>query len=205
MEIRQLTKNFDGTLIEIKFGVWRCAICGEVYYAFDRPNHCPFCGSASQFLMDPKLVTENRDVIANITQTDTMNLRSSIRMEVVDSRYYTSMSKRKESGTDDLRSMYARLAKIEAEHCKLFCRLLGNIPVPEDMKKMTKISDTWKMNIEESMQREHSANEIYARYASATTNERLRQVWMALSRVELEHYVFERTQLESYDFIARKL
>jgi rubrerythrin len=48
--------------------------------------------------------------------------------------------------------------------------------------------------------RETTAHFVYSRFARETRNVRLKQVWTAIASVELEHYVFELTQLESGRF-----
>lgn len=197
MEIIQSARSADGTFVEIKFGVWRCLICGEIYFGFDRPSHCPMCGSdARQFMVSPDKVREDRDVVTDLTEIDKANLRQSIGMEVGDSRYYTTMSKRVGPDIGDLCATYAKLAKIEAEHCEIFSRLLGE-PLPTNLETPTQITATWAMDIAAQTDRERGANIIYFGFAQATSNARLKQVWMSLSRVELEHYSFERTQLET--------
>lgn len=200
MDIKQKAKNFDGTIIEIRFGVWRCAICGEIFYGVDRPSHCPYCGSdGPRNMVHPSTVKEDRDVIRDLTQQDADNLTRSISMELGDSKYYTTMSKRSDTGSDDLRAMFARLAKVEAEHCELFCRLL-NVTVPSDLEAVVPIMSTWKADIIESSYRERGAVEMYGHFATMTNNPRLKQVWTELSHVELEHYTFEHTQLDSDRF-----
>ena len=178
---------------EVKFGVWRCAICGEVYFGEKRPSQCPNCGSAAENLVRPDAVLAERDNIsALLTAVESKNLTTSVMMETGDIDFYGRMAKVK--GPDDMQAEYEKLGKIEGEHQELFLRLLGT---PDAKPKVVplELGDTWNGSISMSIVREKHASLMYHEFALSATHPRLRQVWAALSRVEMEHSVFETEQL----------
>ena len=201
MEIDHVAKSADGTMVRIRFGVWRCLICGEVYYGLDRPSHCPSCGVDGNFMVDPAIVAEDRDVVAALDARDRANLVETVRLEVGDIHYYSTMSRRGKEGDGygDVRALYSALAKVETEHCEVFSRLLGS-ELPPDLTTEVAIGATWEASVAASSVRETTAHFVYSRFARETRNVRLKQVWTAIASVELEHVVLELTQLESGRF-----
>eukprot|EP00727_Mastigamoeba_balamuthi_P013075 m51a1_g8390 hypothetical protein (210) ;mRNA; f:209072-209991 len=192
MEVKML-RNVDGTAIQLRFGVWKCLICGETYLGTEATTHCPYCGAHAEHLVNPEAFPADiNGVRAGLTESERRDLRESIDTEMYNARYYNGMAKIKQHPAY-LCGVYKRLASIEAEHCGIFCKLLG-VSKP-DVKAPMEIKDEWVSNIRESLSREERAHEQYAMFGSRATSPRLRQVWTALAAVELDHIVLESTQL----------
>jgi rubrerythrin len=172
--------------------MYRCRICGETYLGSEAPTQCPFCGAHTEYLVD---TTEYPTDINDIqpTETERADLEASIELETANTRFYLAMGTHKENAP--LSSAYKRLAKIEAEHCELFCKLAG-VPEPADlMTPLEATTGSWKTDIEESLAREQRASKLYAEFAARATSPRLREVWEAVSAVEADHIDLDNVAL----------
>lgn len=161
----------------------RCRICGETYLGDEAPSHCPFCGAhRERIVRAPEYPRDINDV--QLTEIERDDLEASIELERSNTRFYLGMA----SHTDEhvLSSVYKRLAKIEAEHCELFCELAG-LSEPLDLSVPASVSDDWCANIAESVRREERAASLYREFAARATNERVREVFEAVSEVERDH------------------
>lgn len=167
--------------------MYRCRICGETYLGYEAPSNCPFCGAAITSMVD---VTEYPSDINAIspTETERADLETSIQLERANTRFYLGMAERKDN--DTLRSAYKRLARVEAEHCSLFCKLAG-VGKPDDLTEPGETTGSWLSDIEESLSRENRATALYAAFAARATTERLRDVWTAISAVEADHITLD--------------
>ncbi len=167
--------------------MYRCRICGEVYLGYDAPENCPFCGAVVEFLEAPEKYPAGVNDI-DITETERTDLESSIELERANTRFYLGMAERKDN--DTLRATYKRLAKIEAEHCSVFCKL-AKVAKPADLLTPGETTGSWASDIEESLVRENRATTLYAMFADRATNDRLREVWSAISAVETDHITLD--------------
>lgn len=167
--------------------IYRCLICGEVYLGYEAPENCPFCGAHIEFLIAPEAYPVDVNA-TQVTETERADLESSVELETSNARFYMGMAQRKDN--DILRSTYKRLAKVEAEHCELFCKLAG-IKEPEDLLEPGETTGSWATDIEESLRRENRASALYATFAERATNGRLKQVWNAISAVETDHITLD--------------
>ncbi len=171
--------------------MYRCRICGETYLGYEEPGNCPFCGAHVEFFVAP----EQYDAAINrvdLTETERGDLDSSIELEHANTRFYLGMAERKDN--DTLRSAYKRLAKVEAEHCSLFCKLAG-VPKPADLLVPGETTGSWAGDIAESAARENRATALYASFAARATSPRLREVWEAVSAVEADHITLDELAL----------
>jgi rubrerythrin/rRNA maturation protein Nop10 len=163
--------------------MYRCRICGETYLGYAAPENCPFCGAHVEFM----LPTEQYPADVNSFETtaaELADLEASIELERANTRFYLGMAERKDN--DLLRSAYKRLARVEAEHCGLFCKL-GGLPKPADLTEPGKTTESWLTDIEESLVRENRATALYRTFSESATNARLKEVWDAVSEVEADH------------------
>lgn len=167
--------------------IYRCRICGEVYLGYEPPENCPFCGAHIEFLIPPEAYSKDINTVS-ITETERADLDSSIELETANARFYLGMAKRKDN--DILSSTYKRLAKVEAEHCEVFCKLAGK-DIPADLMTPGETTGSWTTDIEESLRRENRATSLYAIFAERATSERLREVWSAISAVETDHITLD--------------
>jgi len=163
--------------------MYRCRICGETYLGYEAPANCPFCGAHEEFFIMPEEYPADVNDI-QVTETERVDLESSIELERANTRFYLGMTERKDN--DTLRSAYKRLAKVEAEHCSVFCKL-ARVSKPADLMTPGETTGSWATDIEESRMRENRATALYAEFAARATNERLKEVWEAVSAVEADH------------------
>ena len=172
--------------------MYRCRICGETYLGSEAPSQCPFCGAHREYLID---TTEYPVDINDIqpTETERADLEASIELETANTRFYLAMGTHKENAP--LSSAYKRLAKVEAEHCELFCKLADVSEPPDLMTPLEATTGSWKTDIEESLAREQRASKLYAEFAARATNPRLREVWEAVSDVEADHIDLDNVAL----------
>jgi rubrerythrin len=154
--------------------LYRCRICGETYLGHGVPTECPFCGADAEYFVLTEAYPEGLNDIQ----------LTAIEIETSNARFYLAMAGRKDN--PKLSSAYKRLAKVEAEHCSIFCKL-AKMPKPADLMEPGQELGSWLADIDESLTRERRASDLYAEFASRATSERLREVWSSVSKVEATH------------------
>lgn len=167
--------------------MYRCRICGETYLGYEAPENCPFCGAPIKFMRPSEEYPSDINSV-QVTEAERADLETSIELERANTRFYLGMAERKDN--DLLRSAYKRLARIEAEHCSLFCKLAG-VPKPADLSEPGETTGGWLSDIEESLVREDRAAGLYREFARRATSERLKEVWAAVTSVESDHITLD--------------
>jgi rubrerythrin len=167
--------------------MYRCRICGETHLGSDRPSHCPFCGAHADLIVATEEFPEDINVVQP-TEVERADLERSIEIETANTRFYMAMSARKDNPT--LASAYKRLARIEAEHCSVFCKLAG-VGRPAELTAPGEELGSWEADIDESLRREREASALYAEFAARATSPRLLEVWAAVSDIEADHMVLD--------------
>jgi rubrerythrin len=175
----------EGRDMDLK--MYRCRICGETYLGYEAPQNCPFCGAHVEFMRPSEEYPANINDV-QITETERADLETSIELERANTRFYLGMAERKDN--DLLRSAYKRLARVEAEHCSLFCKLAG-VPKPADLTLPGETTGSWLSDIDESLRRENRASNLYREFNMRATSERLKEVWQAVSAVESDHITLD--------------
>jgi len=170
----------------------RCRICGETYLGTAPPTRCPFCGAAQEYFTVPGLFLASEDSIQP-TELERSDLEMAIEIERSNARFYVAMAAL--TGDEVLSSAYKRLSRIEAEHCSLFSRMLGR-PKPDDLATPDGNPASWCEAIEESARREAQAATFYAEVMGRATNERMREVFEAVSAVERDHLALDALAAE---------
>lgn len=163
--------------------MYRCRICGETYLGDDAPSQCPFCGAHREFMIDPAEYPAGINDIQP-TEQERKDLEAAIELERSNTRFYLGMAEHKDN--DTLRSTYKRLARVEAEHCSLFCKML-KVSKPADIDQPGETHETWLENIDESLMREKKASALYGEFTHRATNDRVREVFDAVAVVEGDH------------------
>lgn len=171
----------------MQLSMYRCRICGETYLGYDAPANCPFCGAHVESMQPTSKYPAGINEV-QLTETERADLEASIELERANTRFYLGMAERKDN--DTLRSAYKRLARVEAEHCGLFCKLAG-VPKPADLAEPGETTGSWLSDIDESLARENRASALYATFSGRATSERLREVWDAVSAVEADHITLD--------------
>lgn len=167
----------------MKLKMYRCMVCGEVYLGYEPPANCPFCGAHVEFMRMPEDYAPAINDI-ELTESERADLAASIEIETANTRFYLGMAQRRDN--DTLRATYKRLAKVEAEHCSVFCKL-AKADKPADLLTPGETTGSWASDIAESRSREDHATGLYATFAARATDPRLREVWGAISAVEADH------------------
>lgn len=171
--------------------LYRCRICGDTYLGAEAPTHCPFCGAHRE------LIVESRDFPPDIndvepTEVERADLEAAVELERSNTRFYLAVAAR--DGNDALRSYFKRLAKVEAEHCSVFCKLLGQSK-PEDLMTPSESTESWTTDLQESLSRENRATNLYHTFAARATSERLQEVFGAIGDVETDHIALDEVAL----------
>lgn len=161
----------------------RCRICGETFLGTEAPSHCPFCGAHREYFVDTSEYPEDINDI-QLTEVERADIEQAIELERGNARFYMAMAAHRDNMK--LSSAYKRLAKIEAEHASVFCKL-GKVAKPSDLLEPSEASDDWCANIEDSIAREQRASRFYAEFAGRATSERLKEVFAAISEIEDDH------------------
>jgi rubrerythrin len=167
--------------------LYRCRICGETFLGFDAPSNCPFCGAHVEFFVPTEDYPEDINDL-QLTEVERTDLESAVELETSNTRFYLAMAARKDN--KKLASAYKRLAKIEAEHCSLFCKL-AKMPKPADLLEPGEELGDWTRDIDESWRRETRASALYAEFAARATSPRLVEVFGAVSAVEADHIALD--------------
>lgn len=165
----------------------RCRICGETYLGYDTPSNCPFCGAHAPYFVATEDFPEDVNDI-QLTEVERADLETSIEIETSNTRFYLAMAARKDN--PKLSSAYKRLAKIEAEHCSVFCKL-AKVPKPAGLLEAGEELGSWLDDIDESLRRETRASALYAEFAGRATSLRLVEIFGAVSEVEADHIALD--------------
>ncbi len=167
--------------------MYRCRICGETYLGSEIPSHCPFCGAHRDLIVESERYPADINDV-QLTEVERADVEEAIELERANTRFYLGMAKHKDDPV--LSSAYKRLAKVEAEHCELFCKL-ARVDEPDDLSTPMDVPADWCANIEESLAREQRASRFYAEASARATSERIREVFAAVSDVEADHIMLD--------------
>ncbi len=165
----------------------RCRICGDTYLGTVAPSRCPFCGATSEHFVEPGgfSASENR---VQLTEVERAHIETAVEIERSNARFYLAVSAL--PGDEDLASAFKRLSKVEAEHCGIFSKLLGEAK-PGDLGEPEGSAADWCGAIAESTAREKRASDFYREVVEAATNPRVIEVFTAVMNVELDHLVLD--------------
>jgi rubrerythrin len=171
--------------------VFRCRICGEVYFG-NHPTHCPFCVAHAEYLVALG-VWKDENAGIELTETDRKNLEETRELEYINTRFYRAAAAATESTA--IQGYFKYLAKIENEHYNVACKLLGaekdaTIFDPSEGKG----SDM--ANLEHSKEREEHASKLYETFIPISGSERVKTFFKALSVVEADHIELDAKEIE---------
>ena len=145
------------------------------------------CGARRELIVTSReFPVDINDV--DITDIEREDLEASVEVERSNTRFYLATAS--QSGNDHLRSYFKRLAKVEAEHCSVFCKLLGR-PKPEDLTTPSESTGSWASDIEDSLRREDRAVSLYRSFAQRATTPRVHEVFEAIMAVETDHIALD--------------
>jgi rubrerythrin/rubredoxin len=160
---------------------YRCRLCGETYLGEGAPDRCPYCGAAGKYLVP---AAEWADLAgAQAGDPETADLcRGALDLEVSNSAFYQKSRRAAELAVNG--AIFNRLAKQELEHAEVFARLLG-LSAPTLPEEVSPEADADKFT--EAHRRENRALRYYEDAAARAKGENVREVFRAVSEIELEH------------------
>lgn len=163
--------------------LFRCRICGDPYLGSAPPSFCPFCGAPEKYLV-PAEEYVDRNTVPNLSAKSRGNLEKALDLEVRNAAFYMCAS---DCAPDAFsKAMFKALWRTEAEHASLICKIL-KVPKPE-IKPDTKacLKDP-KANFAAAHEKEKSAVVFYSQSAQEATEDRVKEVFAALTEVETYH------------------
>ena len=167
----------------MEFKLFRCRICGDPYLGSEAPSFCPFCGAPQKYLV-PAADYVDRNTVPNLSARSRANLEKALDLEVRNAAFYMCAADCAPDPFD--KAMFKALWRTEAEHASLICKLL-KVPKPE-IKPDTKacLVDP-KANFAAAQEHEQSAVVFYGQSAAEATEDRVKEVFTALTEVETYH------------------
>ncbi|NIQ97142.1 MAG: ferritin [Desulfuromonadales bacterium] len=165
--------------------VYKCLICGDPYVGTDKPTNCPFCGAHQRHIVTAEEYAP--EVLGELTETSRKNLERALELEVGNSAFYRGASKVADSVGGQ--ALFSALAKVEAEHASVLCKMLGR-EKPEELYEIGECSPAHNENLAESHKREERAIHLYGRFLEEAKEPRVQQVLEAFIEIEKDHLSF---------------
>jgi rubrerythrin len=169
--------------------IYRCSICGDPYLGREKPTNCSSCGVPAEYLALARDWKEKE--VQNLSSISRKNLERALEAELKNNTFYTASSRK--SKNPELKAMFWALSKIAAEHAKIVNKILKKAApryvedtkvYPADDKKCL---STDEENIKEIREREESAVKFYNQAAEEAKEERVKEIFEALSKVKSEY------------------
>ena len=170
--------------------LFRCRICGDPYLGSAPPSFCPFCGAPERYMV-PAEAYVDRNNVPNLSSRSRENLEKALDLEVRNAAFYYCAAN---CAPDPLsQAMFKALARTEAEHASLICKLL-KVPKPEIKPDEKACLKDPKANFGAAHGREERAVAFYRQSASEATEDRVKEVFTALTEVETYHIALSETR-----------
>jgi len=157
----------------------RCQLCGETYLG-QEADRCPYCGAAGKQLVEATQWVDYGKL--EMDEQDLEKCRTALGFEISNWTFYQCCAKKAENIFTQ--AIFKRLAKHEMEHAELLARMMGEeMPAFKDES----CPDADREKFEEAHLREHRAINYYLQAAKESKNQRAKEVFRALSDIEVEH------------------
>ena len=163
--------------------LFRCRICGDPYLGSEAPSFCPFCGAPQRY-MAPAAEYVDRNDVPNLSARSRANLEKALELEVKNAAFYMCASNCAPAPFD--KAMFKALWRTEAEHASLICKLL-KVPKPEIKPDEQACLKDPRANFAAAHGREERAVAFYGQSAAEATEDRVKEVFAALTEVEGYH------------------
>lgn len=163
--------------------LYRCLICGDPYLGSAPPSFCPFCGAPEKYLV-PAEEYRDRNYIPDLSSRSRENLEKALELEVKNAGFYMCASACSPEPVSQ--AMFKALSKAEAEHASLVCKLL-RVPKPEIKPDDKACQQDPKANFAAAHEREVRAVAFYRQAAAEAVEDRVREVFTALTEIESYH------------------
>lgn len=159
---------------------YRCQICGETYLGREAADRCPYCGAPGHKLVSPAEYMEYG--VIDISEESRQACLKAIELEVNNTAYYKKCASAAENQIS--KAIFKRLAKHEDEHAELLADMLG---IEEEDLPEVSIPGNDRERFEEAHRHEKKAIDFYLELARNAPEPRVKEVFSALSDIELEH------------------
>jgi len=170
--------------------LFRCQICGDPYLGSEPPSFCPFCGAPRRYMV-PAEDYVDRNTVPNLSQLSRENLEKALDLEVRNASFYYCAAN---CAPDPVsQAMFKALARTEAEHASLICKIL-KVPKPEIKPDEKACLKDPKANFGAAHGREEKAVAFYSQAAKDATEDRVKEVFSALTEVETYHIALSETR-----------
>ncbi|MEW6659962.1 MAG: ferritin family protein [Thermodesulfobacteriota bacterium] len=170
--------------------LFRCRICGDPYLGSEPPSFCPFCGAPQRYMLTAEEYVD-RNTVPNLSAKSRENLEKALDLEVKNASFYMCAS---HCAPDPLsQAMFKALSKTEAEHASLICKIL-KVPKPEIKPDEKACLKDPKANFAAAHGREERAVAFYSQAAKEATEDRVKEVFAALTEVETYHIALSEAQ-----------
>jgi rubrerythrin len=163
--------------------LFRCQICGDPYLGSEAPSFCPFCGAPQRYMV-PAEEYRDRNLVPNLTPISRENLETALALEVANAGFYFCASN---CAPDPLsQAMFKALAKAESEHAAVVSKIL-QVSKPEIQPDAKACKKDPRANFGEAHGREERAVAFYRQAAAAAVEDRVKEVFGALTEIESYH------------------
>jgi rubrerythrin len=126
----------------------------------------------------------DRNTVPNLSAKSRENLEKALDLEVKNAAFYFCASN---CAPDPLsQAMFKALARTEAEHASLICKIL-KVPKPEIKPDEKACLKDPKANFAKAHEKEQKAVIFYGQAAKEATEDRVKEVFGALTEVETYH------------------
>ena len=170
--------------------LFRCRICGDPYLGSAPPSFCPFCGAPERYLVPAEEYVDLNDV-PNLSPRSRENLEKALDLEVRNAAFYFCASN---CAPDPLsQAMFKALARTESEHASLICKIL-KVPKPEIKPDEKACLKDPKANFGAAHGKEQRAVAFYGQSAAEAGEDRVKEVFTALTEVETYHIALSETR-----------
>ena len=170
--------------------LFRCRICGDPYLGSEPPSFCPFCGAPQKYMAPAEEYVDRNDV-PNLSDRSRANLEKALDLEVRNAAFYMCAS---DCAQDSVaKAMFKALWRTEAEHASLICKIL-KVPKPEIKPDDQACLRDPKANFGAAHGREERAVAFYSQSAREATEDRVKEVFAALTEVEGYHIALSQTR-----------
>lgn len=172
--------------------LFRCRICGEVYFG-KHPSHCPHCGAHDRFMVKAEVWKNENLPISDLSEISKKNLKETKELEYNATRFYKAAAK--ETDSDLIKGFFKYLARTEKEHYEVACKLLGET-IEDSINDPSKGKGSDEANILESKKMEDHVTNLYAKFAKEANEPRVKEIFNAISEVEADHIELDKKELE---------
>ena len=174
--------------------VFRCRICGEAYIGEGPPSRCPFCGALQKHLILASSTAFDWKGMFDVelSEASRENVKKTLELEIDNATFYLCVSKTSKS--EEVRSMFKILSKVEKEHAEIASKLL-KLEMPAVEFKPSVCSQDDRKSVEESLEREKRAVRLYTEFLAKTQEPRLKEIFQSLIEIESDHISLDKAKL----------